>query len=336
MRFGFTEDQLMLRDTVREVLARECPPEVVRAAWEGSEKKAERPFRTLAENGLLGMVLTEAQGGLGMNEIDAALPLEEAGYAALPEPIVEVLAALPLIAEAAPEWAEKLAAGEARLALSLTPARLVPFASTADVFLRYDGERLFLAPREAVTLAAQVSVDRARSVATPSFSGEGVTLATGAEAAEATALVFDRAAFGASAFLAGLSRKMLELAVEYAKDRVQFGKPIGSQQAVKHRLADALIALEFSKPLAYRAAYSLATGDASRSLHVSLAKLRASEAARTVAKQALQVHGAIGYTIEHDLHLWMKRAWALSAAYGTEDFHRDRIGRAILPEETGR
>src|SRR5690606_18200609 len=116
-----------------------------------------------------------------------------------------------------------------------------------------------------------------------------------------------------------------ELAVEYAKDRVQFGRPIGSQQAVKHRLADALIALEFAKPLAYRAAWSVAVADPERSLHVSLAKLRASEAARFVAKQSLQVHGAIGYTIEHDLHLWMKRAWALAAAYGTEDFHRDRI-----------
>jgi alkylation response protein AidB-like acyl-CoA dehydrogenase len=333
MRFGFTEDQLMLRDTVREVLARECSPEVVRAVWE--RKSGETPYATLAETGLLGMMLTEAQGGLGMNEIDAALPLEEAGYAALPEPLVEALAALPVIAErGGSEWTEKLAAGEARLGLSLGDARLVSFAETADVFLRHDGQRLFLAAREHVKLEAQVSVDRTRSVAVPTFSAEGaMVLAEGAEASELAALIFDRAALGSALFLNGLSRKMLELAVGYAKDRVQFGKPIGSQQAVKHRLADALIALEFARPLAYRAAYSVARRDPERSLHVSLAKLRASEAARTVAKQALQVHGAIGYTIEHDLHLWMKRAWALTAAYGTEELHRDRIGRAILNED---
>jgi alkylation response protein AidB-like acyl-CoA dehydrogenase len=333
MRFGFTEDQLMLRDTVREVLARECTPEVVRAVWE--RKSSVTPYRTLAETGLLGMMLTEEQGGLGMNEIDAALPLEEAGYAALPEPVVEVLAALPVIAARGGDaWTEKLASGEARLALSLGDARLVSFAESADAFLRYDGKALFLAPREAVKLDVQVSVDRARSVAAPTFNREGTTpLAEGDEARDLAALVFDRAALGSALFLNGLSRKMLELAVQYAKDRVQFGQPIGSQQAVKHRLADALIALEFAKPLAYRAAYSLAHADPERSLHVSLAKLRASEAARTVAKQALQVHGAIGYTIEHDLHLWMKRAWALSAAYGTEEHHRDRIGRAILRED---
>jgi alkylation response protein AidB-like acyl-CoA dehydrogenase len=335
MRFGFTEDQLMLRDTVREVLARECTPDVVRAAWEAKGQKVKASFETLAETGVLGMMLTEAQGGLGMSEIDAALPLEEAGYAALPEPLVEALAALPVIADHGGDaWTERLAAGEARLALSLGDARLVSFAETADVFLRYDGEVLFLAPREGVRLESQVSVDRTRAVAAPTFARDGVTmLAEGEEARDLAALVFDRAALGSALFLNGLSRKMLELAVEYAKDRVQFGKPIGSQQAVKHRLADALIALEFAKPLAYRAAHSLAHRDPERSLHVSLAKLRASEAARTVAKQALQVHGAIGYTIEHDLHLWMKRAWALSAAYGTEELHRDRIGRVILREE---
>lgn len=333
MRFGFTEDQLMLRDTVREVLARECTPEVVRAVWE--RKSRETPYGTLAETGLLGMMLTEEQGGLGMNEIDAALPLEEAGYAALPEPLVEVIAALPVIAEhGGGEWTEKLASGEARVSLSLGDARLVSFAETADVFLRYDGTKLFLAPRESVSLESQVSVDRTRSIAAPTFSADGATvLAEGARAEALAALVFDRAALGSALFLNGLSRKMLELAVQYAKDRVQFGKAIGSQQAVKHRLADALIALEFARPLAYRASWSLAHRDPERSLHVSLAKLRASEAARTVAKQALQVHGAIGYTIEHDLHLWMKRAWALSAAYGTEEHHRDRIGRAILRED---
>lgn len=338
MRFSFTEDQWMLRDTVREVLARECPPEVVRRAWESDAKSADGPYKTLAENGLLGMMLSEDGGGLGMNEVDAALSLEAAGYAGLPEPIIETLAALSALEsrlsgdDAA--LLGQIAEGELRLSLALEEGAVVAFAESADLFVVYAGDRLSLNRREELELALQVSVDRTRSVAR--FRGlraPGVELARGGDAASLRDAIFDRAALGSALFLNGLSKKMLDLAVEYAKDRVQFGKPIGAQQAVKHRLSNALIALEFSKPLAYRAAWTLAEAEGDYPVHVSMAKLRASEAARAIAKESLQVHGAIGYTIEHDLHLFMKRAWALSAAYGTEDFHRARVGRAILPEQ---
>lgn len=341
MRFSFTEDQTMLRDTVREVLARECPPEVVRRAWEAQErdeKKADGPYRTLAENGLLGMMLSEEAGGLGMNEVDAALSIEAAGYAALPEPIIETLAALSILeANLKSEGASILSAiaeGESRLSLILDPRGVVPFAETADLFIVYADQRLSLNRREELQLSQQISVDRTRSIARlAGLNAQGIELARGEEAVRLRETIFDRAALGSALFLNGLSKKMLELAVDYAKDRVQFGKPIGAQQAVKHHLADALIALEFAKPLAYRAAWTLAEGEDGYPVHVSMAKLRASEAARTIAKLSLQVHGAIGYTIEHDLHLFMKRAWALTAAYGTEDFHRARVGRAILPEQ---
>lgn len=341
MRFSFTEDQTMLRDTVREVLARECTPEVVRRAWEAQsprEKSADGPYRTLGENGLLGMMLSEEAGGLGMNEVDAALSIEAAGYAALPEPLIETLAALSALeAGLGGEHSELLASiaeGERRLSLVLERDAVVPFAESADLFVVYSDERLSLNQRDEIELAVQISVDRTRSIARfKGLSAPGIELAKGEEAKRLRDAIFDRAALGSALFLNGLSRKMLELAVEYAKDRVQFGKPIGAQQAVKHHLADALIALEFSKPLAYRAAWTLAEGEDGYPVHVSMAKLRASEAARTIAKLSLQVHGAIGYTIEHDLHLFMKRAWALTAAYGTEDFHRARVGRAILPEQ---
>jgi len=118
--------------------------------------------------------------------------------------------------------------------------------------------------------------------------------------------------------------------VQYAKDREQFGKPIGAQQAVKHRLANALIQQEFARPMVYRAGWSLATNQATAEVDVSLAKIYAGEAATFVVKQALQVHGAIGYTIECDLHMWMKRAWALAATRGDSAFHRERVGRHVL------
>jgi len=140
----------------------------------------------------------------------------------------------------------------------------------------------------------------------------------------------ERASLATAAQLIGVSRRMLDMTVQYAKDREQFGKPIGAQQAVKHRLANALIEQEFARPLVYRAGWSMATKADDAEVCVSLAKIYAGEAAKFVAKEALQIHGAIGYTIECDLHMWMKRAWALSAAHGDAAYHRERVGRHIL------
>lgn len=139
-----------------------------------------------------------------------------------------------------------------------------------------------------------------------------------------------RGALGTAAFQLGLATTMLNLAVEYAKIREQFGKPIGSFQAVKHHLANAAISIEFARPLVYRAATSLAAAHIDTSIHVSMAKLRADECALFVAKTSLQVHGAIGYTTEHDLHLWMKRAWACAAAWGTVNDHRAVLRAHLL------
>jgi hypothetical protein len=143
-------------------------------------------------------------------------------------------------------------------------------------------------------------------------------------------LAFDRAVLGTAAQLLGLTDRMIEMTVAYASERKQFGVPIGSFQAVKHHLANARLALEFARPLVYRAASTVATGDSERPVAVSLAKASASDAARLAARVALQCHGAIGYTTEYDLHLFMKRAWALAATWGDAAWHRARVGRAIL------
>ena len=160
--------------------------------------------------------------------------------------------------------------------------------------------------------------------------GGGMRQAGVLAAAALFALGRERAALGTAAQLIGLSRRMLDMAVQYAKDREQFGKPIGAQQAIKHRLANALIEQEFARPTVYRAGWSMATSARDASIDVSLAKIYAGQAARFVAKEALQVHGAIGYTIECDLHMWMKRTWALAAAHGDAAYHRERVGRHIL------
>jgi hypothetical protein len=141
--------------------------------------------------------------------------------------------------------------------------------------------------------------------------------------------VFDRAALGTAAQLVGLGQAMLDLTVGYVKERRQFGVPVGSFQAVKHPLANGLKELSFARPAVYRAAYSVATADPRATRDVSMAKAMASDAASFVARVALQCHGAIGYTVEYDLHVWLKRTWTLSRAWGDSSWHRDRVARLL-------
>jgi Acyl-CoA dehydrogenase, C-terminal domain/Acyl-CoA dehydrogenase, N-terminal domain len=145
----------------------------------------------------------------------------------------------------------------------------------------------------------------------------------------AVELARDRGAWGTAAVLVGLGRRMIELAVAHVSERHQFGVPVGSFQAVKHQLADAHKDLAFARPVVHRAAHSLATGAATRGRDASMAKALAGDAAWRAGRVALQCHGAIGYSVEHDLHLYLKRTWALAKAYGDAGWHRDRVGREI-------
>jgi alkylation response protein AidB-like acyl-CoA dehydrogenase len=137
-------------------------------------------------------------------------------------------------------------------------------------------------------------------------------------------------AIGAAADLLGAAAAMLERTVEYARQRVQFGRPIGSQQAVKHQLADVLLALEFARPVVARAAYSYDLGLPGQVRDAAMAKVFATEAAQTAARTCLQVHGAIGYTDECDLSLWLRRVWALSVAWGDVAHHRAVVAEDLL------
>ena len=309
MRFAFSDDQLAMRDAVRGFLEKECPHKVVRDAWTNDTGRSGLWAR-LGEMGVLGVLAPEAQGGLGGDFVDLVLLLEETGRAALPEPIVEHAAvAIPLLDDAS-----AAAAGDTTATVA-TPSGLALHADTADLVLL--GNR-FVAT-ESLRLRGHESVDGSRRL----FRLDRAPAPLDGDA-------FDRAALGVAAQLIGLADHMLTATVEYAKTRHQFGVPIGSFQAVKHHVANVALALEFARPLVYRAAWSLAHDDGDRSVHVSEAKANASDAALLAGRVALQVHGAIGYTTEYDLHLWMKRAWALAATWGDAAWHRDRVGRAIL------
>ena len=139
----------------------------------------------------------------------------------------------------------------------------------------------------------------------------------------------DRGTLGTAAFLVGLGQAMLDLTVGYVKERQQFGVPIGSFQAVKHHLADAALALEFARPAVWRAAWSVAQDAPTCARDVSMAKAMTSDAAELVGRKALQCHGAIGYTVEADLHLYLKRTWALARTWGDSASHTDRVATAL-------
>jgi alkylation response protein AidB-like acyl-CoA dehydrogenase len=336
MRFSFTDDQQLFRHAVRDLLAKECPPDEVRHAWMNDDGRCPELWATLGQMGVLGLPVAESYGGLGLGELDLVLLLEETGRVALPDPIVESVAvASPLLAELAPpgaaaEWLPQLASGAA-VATTTLGGPYAPNADSADLIIAARNGQVILVPAAAARRVRQVSVDGARRLFAVDWDdADGLVLAAGDDARLALERAGDRGAVATAAQLLGLGQQMLDLTVDYVKERRQFGVPIGSFQAVKHHLADAMLRLEFARPVVYAAAYALATDDPDAARAASHAKAAASEAALCVGRQALQCHGAIGYTVEYDLHLYLKRTWALAAAWGDAAHHRSRVADLVL------
>jgi alkylation response protein AidB-like acyl-CoA dehydrogenase len=326
VRFAFTDDQLTFRDTVRDFLAAECPPSLVRS--EASTRgDAWRPlWGKLAEMGVVGLTAPESRGGLGLSALDLVLLLEETGRAAMPGPIVETTAvALPLLGDG--DWAARAAAGDGIVSVGLDGSPFTPFGGDADALLLAWGDDVLLVERDTFRAEPVDSVDGLRRLAAIEWDPASATRIAGNDAlADARA----RGAVATAAQLCGLAAQLIDLTVEYAKERRQFGVPIGTFQAVKHHCANAMLKLEYARPVVYRAAYSIEHEDPNRTVHASMAKSYASDAGNVAARVALQVHGAIGYTAEHDLQLWMKRVWALSRAWGDAASHREQVARAVL------
>jgi hypothetical protein len=290
MRFAFGPEQLEFRDATRNLLEKECPASAVRAAWSNDTGRVPGLWDRVVDMGLF-----------ELDEVDSILVLEETGRACVPEPVVEA-------------WA--LQRTDATLAIDSTPFAL--YADTVDLVAAQFGADLV----RASVGERRPSVDGSRRLFEVHTDGEALELDV--------AVAIERAALAAAAQLVGLAQQMLDMSVAYVAQREQFGKPVGSFQAVKHHLADAALRLEFARPCVHRAAWVLKNDPDSVQVAVSLAKAQASDAALLVARKALQVHGAIGYTVEYDLHMWMKRAWALAAAWGDAAWHRDRVKDALL------
>lgn len=322
MHAAFTDEQKDLRRSVHEALATLCPPGALRAVW--SDRAALGPlWQGIVDLGLLGVMVRAESGGLGLDARDAVMLAWECGYVGVPGPFVDnAWAAAPLLDELGEtEALEKLLGGHRRIVACSDALALVADLDLAEQVLVLNDGPGFWTPREAI---AESSVDGARKL----FRMNGVDGGRPVDPLLAEAAA-DRGTLGSAAFQLGLGQRMLDLTLDYAKVRQQFGRLIGSYQAVQHHLANAAVALSFAMPLLSRAACSLAVGHPDAAVHVSMAHLRAAAAAEKAGRAALQVHGAIGYTTEHDLHLFLKRAWALKKAWGDENFHRQRIAVAL-------
>jgi alkylation response protein AidB-like acyl-CoA dehydrogenase len=366
MDFAFSDDQAALRHAVRGVLDAECPVAALRAQAGASPAQRTAAARTrwtvLAELGAPTSLVPEDAGGLGLDDTDLVGILEEAGWAGLPEPLLETAAlAAPLLATLLPTPAaatalHALVAEGASVGIGgidvaaggpVSPSSVSPDAllSTPRVVGARDAAMLVLACRDADSgwqlhavpaascrIDPSPALDPARDLSTVHWPLSANTLLAYGVAAEALVqLMADRAAAGSAALLIGLADRMITMAADYAKERRQFGQPIGSFQAVKHLLANARVALEFARPATYRAAWSIATAQPTLSHDASMAKAMASDAADLAARVALQVHGAIGYTWECDLHFFMKRTWALSREWGDAATHRRLVLASLRP-----
>lgn len=324
MHFSFDDDHHAFADATRAVLSEQCGPDVVRAAWEAPAGQLDRAvWDQLVGLGVNALLVDEQHGGLGLDEVWAALVLEQTGRAALPHPLVEsaIVAA-----------AFDPSVVDGTLISTDLGGPNVPCAADADRLLLLDERAgaLHLVDRESVELVPDTAVDRSRRIATVVWSPSPDSIVTD-DAAE-IALARDRGAFGTAAVLLGLADSMLAMTADYVRERRQFGVPVGSFQAVKHQLADALMQVSFARPAVHRAAWSIARGEPTRRRDVSMAKALASDAGVTVARTALQCHGAIGYTVEHDLHLFLKRTFALSRCWGSAADHRRVVAAAISRE----
>lgn len=316
MRFLPTGEQTDFARTLRSLLGAAEVPATVRAWASGDHGPGLALWSRLADTGLWALAVPEAHsdlGGLGPLPVETALGFVELGRAGVAGPVVETAAACVLLAGVGDEGLAKrflsgLAAGESLATLTLPGGS--PYALDADAaawrFTVSASGELRLAPEGGERLA---SLDPARRLSAPAPGGE--LLAAGPAVTAAADAAGRWARLLTAAQCLGVGEALLGRTVEYAKQRTQFGTPIGSFQAVKHRLADTLLGLEFARPLLWAAALSLAPGD------VAAAKLTAGEAGYAAAMTALQLHGAVGYTEELDLSLWLRKARPLRDAWGT-------------------
>ncbi|MGV1088041.1 MAG: acyl-CoA dehydrogenase family protein [Mycobacterium sp.] len=317
MKFALESEQRDFAASIDAALGAADVPAAVRAWARGDTAPGRKIWERLSDLGVTALAVPESFDGLGAHPVDLVVACERLGRWCVPGPVTESIAVAPILL-ASDVRSAALASGELIATVAMPP--LVPWAVDADaaglVLLAGDG-----VVTDAVAGHTHESVDPARRLFTVTADGSSQP----AEVARA----FEFGALATAAQLIGAGQAMLDMTVEYAKQRSQFGRLIGSYQAIKHKLADVHIAVELARPLVFGAALALGDSSAEAARDVSAAKAAASDAALLSARAALQTHGAIGYTTEHDLSQWLLRVQALRSAWGDPTFHRGRVLEAL-------
>jgi alkylation response protein AidB-like acyl-CoA dehydrogenase len=353
MDFRLTDEQSALRQSARELLQSECPPAIVRQRYDDIDAIPGGLSKLLQGADWFGLLAPESDGGLDLGVVEACLVMEEAGRALAPVPLWSTAGLyVPLVMACADDAQrdELLSAvckdgafGTAAIAESdgrwtaTDPStrsdgdtvsgakRLSPEAASATKILVTatgpDGLGVFVIDRSDVDCRYLETVDRSRALYDVTFDNAPAQRLAGNDISRA----LDIAAVTLAAETLGSARWVLDTTVEYAKVREQFDVPIGSFQAVQHKLADDLVALERAWAATYWAAMCLDADDADAPRAAAIAKATSCEAARHIAKDGIQIHGGIGYTWEHDLHLYIRRAYAAEGMLGSAEEHRARL-----------
>ncbi|MDZ7675483.1 MAG: acyl-CoA dehydrogenase family protein [Acidimicrobiales bacterium] len=366
MDFELDDDQRELQAAAADILTKECPPAYLRGVVEG-DHEAEDLWTTLCGLDWPGLAIPEEDGGLGTTAVESAIVVEELGYVGDPTPFLATTTQFaPLVRRCATAAQRKrllgavVAGGSGTVAIAdhtgawdpgappigatrsgdgWTLSGSASFVVDGDraeeiaVVARADtGPEVFIVPAAEVTTERATSFDPALHVATVTF--DGVTVDDdhrlgGDDVAAGVAAALDEATIGLATHMAGSCRRGLDMALEYVREREQFGVPIGSFQAVKHKAVDMYVAVERAGALALFAALTVAEDDDRRSVAASMAKAAAGDAQRIVVEHAIQLFGGIGFTWENDLHLYLRRAKAGELLFGGAAEHRARVARAV-------
>jgi alkylation response protein AidB-like acyl-CoA dehydrogenase len=335
VNFDFSDDQQAIKRTAKELLAERFKMERVRELAEAG-KYDDGTWRELCELGWPGIFIGEEHGGQALGTVELIILMEELGYALAPLPFLSNAAAgLVLDAAGSDEqkerWLPGIASGEARGTVGLTgedgEARLVPDADSAEVILLLGHEGARIVERDQAEVEPVDTMDATRRFSRVRGNDAG-------EALEGNRIPgISRVAAALAAELTGIAQRAMEMAVEYARERKQFGRPIGSYQAVSHRCAQMLLETECARSASYYAAWCGDAEPETLPLAACMAKAYASDAGWRVCTSSLQVHGGIGFTWEHDLHFFLKRAKVDGVLYGSAREHRDAVAELSAPRE---
>ena len=357
MQFGLSESQAFLKDSARKFFAGECPSAEMRRLMEIDTAYDASLWSKLTEQGYTGICFPEEYGGVGLGKVELMLLMEEAGRALLPGPFFSTVVLAGSVLEAVctsehkKKYLEPICKGEVRATVAILEASaswnprdvqvsaasgkltgekfFVSDAATADFIVVVARNGVFVVDSKAhgVRIFAMSGMDLTRKLYVVEFNNAPVEeIGATAELPRA----FDITTAALAAELVGGMQRTLDITVEYAKTRKQFGKPIGMFQAVQHQCADMYLETESSRSAVYYAAWALEENSPDAARAVSIAKMYASDAGRTVGNRGIQIHGGMGFTWENDVHLYYRRAKASESAFGDAIFHRERIASMVI------